>query len=107
MADLEGSIKLAEQRNARVTITPASGTITISSAVCTIYDAGENVAGGVSGATATFDAGALAAPRVWFKVRPTVLNLPLGFYVIAFKVTDSNGFVYEPSIGFEVRANSS
>lgn len=109
MAIAYGTMLLSEKRNARVTITPQSPatTLTIASATVTLYDSSGNVAGGVSAASATFDTGAQAAPRVWFLLRPSVLAIVPGVYSVAFLVTDSAGFVYEPVLSITIKADGS
>ena len=99
MADADITIRLHEQRNIYVTLTPASGTLTISSATVTLYDSAGSVAGSVSAASATgITSGASAAPMAWFLLKPTVLALSAGCYELAFIVTDSSGIIYEPVV---------
>ena len=109
MADAYGRMELSEQRNVRVTLTPVAPTtaITISTATVTLYDSGGAVAGSVSGLTATFDTGSQAAPRVWWLMRPSVLGITAGLYVATFKITDSTGFVWEPTVSVRVVADGS
>ena len=109
MPDLYGTMRRSERRNARVTITPVAPatTLTLISAVCTLYDSTGTVAGGVSGAVAQFDTGALAAPQVWYLIEPSVLAITTGNYTLAFFVVDSAGNEWEPVIAVVVKADGS
>lgn len=101
------ALRLSEQRQVFVTLTPLTGTLTISSAVVTLYDASGNVAGGVSAIAVTGkDSGAQSAPRAWFLLRPSVLSIVPGSYTLTFLVTDSSGFIYEPVVMVVVGADN-
>ena len=76
---------------------PASGTITLSSVLCYLYDANRVVNAAVNGVAATaFDTGALAQARAWLQISPATLVLTAEtYYTLEFKATDSGGLVRE------------
>lgn len=100
-------IRHGEERDIYASITPDSGTVTVSTtATCTLYDHDGDVAGAVSDTNVTGqETGAQAEWLVWYKLAPTTLSLVAGTYKLAFKVTDSNGRIYRPEVMVVVQGN--
>src|SRR5689334_1994704 len=69
-----------------------SGTLTISASpapTCTLYDSAGSAVSGLANVAATgYDAGAQAAPRVWYDLDTTSpAVLAAGFYTLVFNLT--------------------
>jgi hypothetical protein len=111
MPDTFARVRRGEKRPLFGQVAAETGTLTISASpapTCTLYDAAGFAVSGLSNVAATgYDAGALAAPRVWFDLDTTSpTNLAAGFYTMVFKLsaTGSDGIdrVLEPTVEVQV-----
>ncbi len=106
MPDAYATIRLSEQRDVFVTLTPLVGTAIINSGSVTIYDSSGLVAGGVNGVPVTGStSGTLAAPQAWYLLKPSALGLVPGVYSVAFLLNvlaSGVSSVDEPVVGVVV-----
>ena len=111
MPDNYSQVRRGEKRPLYGQVAALSGTLTIAASpvpTCTLYDASGAPVGGLTNVAATgYDAGAQAAPRVWYNLDSTSpVALAAGFFTLVFKLsaTGSDGIdrVLEPSVEVQV-----
>jgi hypothetical protein len=106
MIDAFVRMKRGEKRPVYAQVTAQSGTLTVQSGgTVTLTDqAGATVAGFGGVAVTGYDAGAQAAPRVWFLL--DTAGLAAGFYTLtfAFQAAGSDALTraYHPTVEVEV-----
>ena len=101
-------IRLGEARDIYASLTPDSGTETVADpATCTLYDHDGALAGTFTADTAVTgqETGAQAEWLVWYKLAPSAFNLTAGTYMMVFKITNTNGRIYRPSVMVVVQGN--
>jgi hypothetical protein len=113
MPDTFTRLRKGEKRPVYGQVTVETGTLTISAIpapTCTLYGASGAAIAGLTDVSATgYDAGASAAPKIWYDLDSTspVILAP-GFYTMVFKLSatgsDGMGRVLEPSAEIQVLA---
>src|ERR1041385_2204479 len=104
--DAYETMRIGEVRDLEGVFTPESGTITLSSATVSLYDASGAIAGDVDEADATgITSGASAAPVAWytFDLTDDGLGINAGLYTLTLSAVDSDGKDYITSIGVRVK----
>ena len=104
-------IRRGEKRPLYGQVSVASGTLTIGASpapTCTLYDSNDAAVAGLTAVAVTgYDAGALAAPQVWFDLDTTTpASLSAGFYTLVFKLSavgsDGIARVLEPAVEVQI-----